>query len=389
MKKYCPLPFINIYSELDGFDPCCSWNRSITEDIIVDVNEAFHGIKIKQVRQDMIDGKQIPNCEYCYHDEEVGQKSFRQESIDTWGIVTVPSLQSLDVVFDNICNLKCRGCNSIASHQWYDEERQIYGKSFVEKKYIRNSTLHTVDATNLKHINIAGGEPFFSKDCEQFLKNLRDKDLIKNIDLTFATNCTIIPNSSFHQSLLECKDLMVVLSIDGFGSLNNYIRSPSNWNDCVKAMNYFNTLIDLRKNKNTIVAFRTTVYIYNVNKLKEIDLFFKQTFPRFSESKKQICVEPTMLSIKNMPQDLKDLVRPSVEEYSDVLNMLGQPSENLFEEFLFFHNKIDFLRKEKLGEANSLLSDYINNRKSKCNNYLDRRKVFSSIVSEITKLDNL
>jgi sulfatase maturation enzyme AslB (radical SAM superfamily) len=385
MKNYCPLPFINIYSELDGFNPCCTWRRFDAEDIILDVNEAFNGIKIKQIRQDMIDGKQISNCEDCYHDEKIGQKSFRQEAIDTWGVVTVPNLQYLDVVFDNICNLKCRGCNSTASHQWYDEEREIYGKPFVEKKYIRNSTLHTMDATHLKHIRISGGEPFFSKDCEQFLKNLRDKDLIKNIDLTFATNCTIIPNSSMHQSLLECNDLTVVLSIDGVGSLNDYIRSPSNWDNCVKTMSYFDTLIDLRKNKKTTIAFRTTVYIYNVNKLKEIDLFFKETFPRFSESKKHVSLEPTMLSIKNMPQDLKKLVRPSVEEYSEVLGMLDQPGDDLFEEFLFFHNKIDFLRKEKLGEANSLLSDYINNQQSKSNNYLDGGKVFSCIVSEITK----
>jgi sulfatase maturation enzyme AslB (radical SAM superfamily) len=385
MKHYCPLPFINIYAELDGFDPCCTWRRFDAEDIILDVNEAFNGIKIKQIRQDMIDGKQISNCEDCYHDEKIGQKSFRQEAIDTWGVVTVPNLQYLDVVFDNICNLKCRGCNSTASHQWYDEEREIYGKPFVEKKYIRNSTLHTMDATHLKHIRISGGEPFFSKDCEQFLKNLRDKDLIKNIDLTFATNCTIIPNSSMHQSLLECNDLTVVLSIDGVGSLNDYIRSPSKWNNCVKTMSYFDTLIDLRKNKKTTIAFRTTVYIYNVNKLKEIDLFFKETFPRFSESKKHVSLEPTMLSIKHMPQDLKKLVRPSVEEYSEVLGMLDQPGDDLFEEFLFFHNKIDFLRKEKLGEANSLLSDYINNQQSKSNNYLDGGKVFSCIVSEITK----
>jgi len=385
MKYYCPLPWVNSYAEVDSFEPCCNWKRLSKEDIILNINEAFHGIKIKQIRQDMLDGKQIPNCEYCYNDEKVGQKSFRQAAIDTWGVVTVANLQYLDVVFDNICNLKCRGCNSTASHQWYDEEFQIYGKPFVEKKYIRNSTLHTMNANHLKHIRISGGEPFFSKDCEQFLKNLRDKDFIKNIDLTFATNCTIIPNASVHESLLECKDLTIVLSIDGIGTLNEYIRSPSKWNDCVKTMNYFNTLIDLRKDKNTNITVRTTVYIYNVNKLKEIDLFFEQMFPRFNKSKKQISVEPTMLSIKNMPQDLKTLVRPSIEEYSEVLSMLDQPGENLFEEFLFFHNKIDFSRKEKLGEANSLLSEYINNRESKSNNYLDGRKVFSCIVSEITK----
>jgi pyruvate-formate lyase-activating enzyme len=385
MKHYCPLPWVNLYAEVDGFEPCCNWKRLPGDKIAQDAYQGFHGIKMQQVRQDMLDGKSIANCENCYKDESIGAKSFRQSAIEKYGIVDKPSIQCLDVVFDNVCNLKCRGCNSTASHQWYDEEFQIYGKPFVEKKYIRNSTLHTMDANHLKHIRISGGEPFFSKDCEQFLKNLRDKDFIKNIDLTFATNCTIIPNASVHESLLECKDLTIVLSIDGIGALNEYIRSPSNWDGCVNTMNYFNTLIDLRKDKNTNITIRTTVYIYNVNKLKEIDLFFEQMFPRFNKSQKQLSVEPTMLSIKNMPQDLKTLVRPSIEKYSEVLSMLDQPGENLFEEFLFFHNKIDFLRKEKLGEANSLLSDYINNQQSKSNNYLDGGKVFSCIVSEITK----
>ena len=97
MKYYCPLPWVNSYAEVDSFEPCCNWKRLSKEDIILNINEAFHGIKIKQIRQDMLDGKQIPNCEYCYHDEKVGLKSFRQAAIDTWGVVTVPNLQYLDV----------------------------------------------------------------------------------------------------------------------------------------------------------------------------------------------------------------------------------------------------------------------------------------------------
>ena len=76
------MPFINIYSELDGFNPCCTWRRFDAEDIILDVNEAFNGIKIKQIRQDMIDGKQISNCEDCYHDEKIGLTSIGLDGED-------------------------------------------------------------------------------------------------------------------------------------------------------------------------------------------------------------------------------------------------------------------------------------------------------------------
>jgi pyruvate-formate lyase-activating enzyme len=384
MKHYCPLPWVNLYAEIDGFEPCCNWKRLPGDEVAQDADQGFHGIKIQQVRQDMLAGKSIPNCEYCYNDESIGAKSFRQSAIERYGIVNEPNIQSLDIAFDNVCNLKCRGCNSSASHLWRNDEIELYGQPLVKDKYTKNLTFQTADISHLKSVTISGGEPFFSKDCEQFLIDLKNKNIIKNIDLTFATNCTIIPNSEVHRLLLECNNLNIVLSIDGIGELNEYFRSPSNWNNCVNVMKYFDQLIDLRKDKQTTISVRTTVYIYNVNKLKEIELFFQQNFPRFEQCKRNISVEPTMLSIKNMPNDLKDLIRPIVESYgpnyNEVLNMLNQPGENLFDEFLFFHNKLDSLRKEQLGDANQLLSDYIAQHESKYKGYLDGKKIFPCIT---------
>lgn len=388
MKHYCPLPWVNLYAEVDGFEPCCNWKRNNGDVIASTAHEGFHGIKIQQIRQDMLDGKAIANCEYCYNDEAIGAKSFRQSAIDRYGIVTEPKLECLDVVFDNVCNLKCRGCNSSASHLWRSDEIELYGAPLVPDKYTKNTSLDADDCTHLNSISISGGEPFVSKDCESFLQNLRDKNVIQNIKLTFATNCTVIPSDPVHRSLLECQDLHMILSIDGIGELNEYFRSPSVWSECVEVMKYFDSLIDLRADKKTLISVRTTVYIYNVNKLKEIEVFFQEHFPRFQITKRNISVEPTMLAIKNMPDDLKDQVRSIVEsygeEYSEVLSMLNQKGENLFDEFLFFHNKLDSLRKEQLGNANQLLSDYLAQHTSKYTGYLDGKKVFLCITSETT-----
>lgn len=384
MKHYCPLPWVNLYAEVDGFEPCCNWKRLPGDEIAQDADQGFRGIKIQQVRQDMLAGKSIPNCEYCYNDESIGAKSFRQSAIERYGIVDEPNIQCLDIVFDNVCNLKCRGCNSSASHLWRSDEIELYGEPLVKDKYTKNLSWNTTDLTHLKSISISGGEPFVSKDCETFLQTLTDQQLIQNIRLTFATNCTIIPTAAVHQSLIDCHDLHIILSIDGIGSLNEYFRSPSVWDECVEVMKYFDSLIDLRKHKPTLISVRSTVYIYNVNKLKDIETFFQQNFPRFETTKRNISVEPTVLAIKNMPKELKDLVRPVVEsygqDYSEVLSMLNQPGEDLFDQFLFFHNKLDSLRKEQLGGANQLLADYIAQYECKYNGYLDGKKIFPCIT---------
>jgi MoaA/NifB/PqqE/SkfB family radical SAM enzyme len=363
MKHYCPLPFINIYSELDGFDPCCNWNRIKDNNVEENFNQAFNGKKIIQIRNDLLNGKEIANCQYCYNDENSGQTSFREQAIQTWGVVTTAQLKRLDIVFDNICNLKCRGCNSSASHLWYEDEIKLYGTTFVKQKYTKSTSYQNIDARHLEQISISGGEPFYSNDCEKFLEHLRKNNYLKNIGLTFATNSTIVPNHSFQQSLLECKSLTIVLSIDGYKEMNEYFRSPSKWDQCVKAMDYFNSLIDQRKGKETNILFRSTVYIYNVNKLKEIDNFFEQHFPRFIISKRNLSIEPAFLSIKNMPENYKKIIRPIIEsygaEYSDVLSLLNEEGEDLFDSFVSFHTQLDQIRNESLGTINPILSNYI------------------------------
>ena len=54
------------------------------------------------------------------------------------GIVNEPNIQCLDIVFDNVCNLKCRGCNSSASHLWRSDEIELYGEPLVKDKYTKN-----------------------------------------------------------------------------------------------------------------------------------------------------------------------------------------------------------------------------------------------------------
>jgi MoaA/NifB/PqqE/SkfB family radical SAM enzyme len=368
MKHYCPEPFLNLYSELDGFDPCCAWDRLGDSEPANDYEQAFKGIKITQVRNDLLQGREVANCRVCYDNEKVGQFSFRQEAIEKWGIVTEPQLKKLEMVFDNICNLKCRGCNSTASHLWYEEEIKLYDKTFLKQKYFKNKSYNAIDTAHLEQIAISGGEPFLSKDCEKFLEKLISSNRLKNIGLTFATNCTVIPNNVFHQSLLDCENLKIVLSIDGYDKLNDYFRSPSKWHECVNAMKYFDNLIDLRKDKVTNISFRATVYIYNVNKLLEIEQFFKENFPRFNIEKRNLSESPPCMSIKNMPTALKDLVRPIVESYGesykDVLNFLNKEGEDLFDTFVSFHSQLDEIRNESLEDCNEMLDSYIKNYKN-------------------------
>jgi sulfatase maturation enzyme AslB (radical SAM superfamily) len=311
----------------------------------------------------MLAGKTISGCQQCYSAEKVGAKSRRQEAIEQFGIVDKIATKILDVDFDNICNLKCRGCCSASSHLWFNDEKELYGKTMIDKKYIELEL--DIDTSKLEQVRVSGGEPFLSKNFEKFSGNLL-KNNIENLQLVIDTNGTVMPPPNVYQCMIEAKKLNLNISIDGIGHLNEYFRSGAEFDLCLKTINEMRNLKKIRKDKPTHLNIQTTVSIYNINILEEIKNYFDKNFPEYTQSHR-LLYWPEQLCIKNLPTDYKDMVTPFVEklgkEYQDVLNALNLDGENYFEHFLNYHNALDQLRSESLKDSNVLLSDYISKYK--------------------------
>jgi sulfatase maturation enzyme AslB (radical SAM superfamily) len=311
-------------------------------------------VPLEQVREDMLAGKELAGCSQCYFAEQIGSSSKRLESIAKYGITTTVSTKILEVNFDNVCNLKCRGCTSFSSHLWRSDEEEIYGKAFTNSKYIESDV--DIDCSNLQQIDISGGEPFLSKNVERFLDKLVKDDIIKNIAIGVVTNGTTIPSDTVFNALSKSKQLFLTISIDGIGQINDYFRSGANFKTIEENFKRLNSLCT----NNCKITINTTVSIYNVTHLKEIEEYFTEHYPHF-EIRHRMLQWPEPLAIQNMPNDLKQIVRPIVEsfgiEYDDVLKALDIPSKDLYGHFLNFHNALDNIRKETL--PNKFLADYI------------------------------
>lgn len=337
---YCPLPWIGLNILPGEIRPCCHWDGA--------------PVPLEEIREDMLAGKKLAGCNQCYFAESIGSPSKRLESISKYGIVKGVSTQLLEVNFDNLCNLKCRGCTSFSSHLWYSDEKEIYGKGFAPSKYMESE--FNIDYTNLTQIDISGGEPFLSKNVERFLDNLVNDDIIKNIDLGVVTNGTILPSDTVVNALTKSKQLFLTISIDGIGAMNDYFRSGADFKVIEENFKHFNNLCaDNRK-----ITINITVSIYNVTHLKEIENYFVEHYPHFKVQHRML-QWPEPMAIQNMPDDLKQVVRPIVEsfgvEYNDVLKALDIPGKDLYGHFLNFHNALDKVRGETL--PNKFLADYI------------------------------
>ena len=370
-KTYCPAPWISLNILPGEARPCCQWdgkggcvdlNQYTTLDKS-DVEKMFI-----DTREDMLAGKEVIGCEQCYSAENSGVKSRRQELIEQYGIVSEVETKTLDISFDNICNLKCRGCCSTSSHLWQHDENKIYGRPVVsskDKKYLENNV--DINLDSLEYINVSGGEPFLSKKFKEFTDTLLEKNNLENLNLTITSNATVIPSDNIYKLMLAAKELSLSLSIDGLGDLNHYFRHGADFDKCLETLEFFKNLKTLRGNKHTYLQIHTTVSIYNVNLLADIENFFQQHYKEYNCTHR-VLYWPEQLCIQNIPNDLKEKIRPIVEsygeKYTDVLHELNAPGKDIFGHFVNFHSLLDNLRNESLESVNPLLSEYIKNYKN-------------------------
>lgn len=361
-ETYCPLPWIGLNVLPTSIAPCCQWSG--LGDSLDHVHQAGQSPIFVSTRKAMLEGKKVSGCQQCYNAERVGASSRRKEAIAQYGEVKEVSTRILDISFDNVCNLKCRGCCSTSSHLWNNDEIEIYGQNFLGKKYFDHNV--DIDTSNLEVINVSGGEPFLSKKFDNFCGLLLERGHIQNTSLLLSTNTTVIPSEKIYQCLLNAKELHINFSVDGIGYINEYFRSGANFEQVEKVLEYFRNIKSLRNNKITTTHIHTTVSVYNVNLLKDIEVYFDKNFPEYQQTHR-LLYWPEQLCIKNLPLDYKEKLIPIVEsfgdKYIDVLNELKTDGENYFSHFINFHKKLDQLRSESLKDSNPMLLDYINNYK--------------------------
>lgn len=361
-KTYCALPFREtMLIPNDVLLLCCRHDTNVI--IEESIDKTLKTGKIEKIRQQMLAGELVEGCNQCYREEEVGIESMREQSIKRYGVVTDVKLTALHVQFDNICNLKCRMCTSSSSHLLYNEEIEIYGKSINGKKLSFTDKYLDINITDLEEVRLHGGEPFLSKRAEQFFNKLIESGHIDKINVLTPTNGMVTPTGIFLEALTRCNKLSIGVSIDAYGGLNDYFRGKSEFNTVISNLDLLYSLIDLRPAGTTNIGVVTTVNVYNVNKLKELDLFLKSRYVNLS-LKKSFLNDPSHMRISCLPTEYKDQIRTSVLDYPEVLKMLDIDDTNYFEEFIFYHTQLDLIRQESLGNYNIELSNYISSYES-------------------------
>lgn len=355
-ESFCIMPFICMHNMSNGLMKMCC----ITENPIVDdfgknfyignqpVEEVWNSNFMKSARKKMLSGEKINPCKNCYNVEQSGATSLRQsyndqyfesfrnhveESIEKNGKITnFPAF--IELRTGNTCNSACRMCNTNDSSLIYKENTHIHNTlkdkiqdpEVVSRGYItlgdpeyvifgssndRMSTrVMNLDAhfnevieniKDIKFLTLSGGEPFLLEKTYSLLQEIVEKN--PNITLYVNTNGSILTDKLV-DLLKKIKEVRICVSIDGYESVQEYIRHPLKWKKINKNLNKLNTL----RNKNFFLNFNITVQSFNILNLEDIIMKLLVDYSG-AYVNLSILTSPDHFCIQNIPDEAKDLVK--------------------------------------------------------------------------------
>ena len=278
-KSFCIFPFIELLTNqrTDGQTTvCCRSTTPVAK--LSEITNFATDKNYKIIRDKMLNGTLLPDhCSKCYSLEARGILSARkQETVEWANRLNLTSLDDLNLIKhpayyeirpSNVCNLQCRMCEPTSSHLIGREYKKI--NLISELPPTERSNFDIINFTNLKKLYVAGGEPTAMPEFYDFLDRCIDEN--KTFEFLVNTNATKI-NSRFKKQLKKLPHMQFVISLEGVGDMNHYIRWPSHWDTVVENMKY---LVD----NNHKIIINTTISIYNVTRIYDLFKWLDDEFP--------------------------------------------------------------------------------------------------------------
>jgi sulfatase maturation enzyme AslB (radical SAM superfamily) len=251
-----------MYMSVEGnYAPCCVYRQPRDKNINykdMSWNDYYKSDDMNIIRKNMKNGWD-PGCIRCQQAEEQGLHSYRKFVDQHCKSKKKQSdLEFIDISLSNECNLRCRMCSPKHSAKWARTLNKEVAPLTDFKKF-----LEQIDTRHVKAVKYIGGEPFVTPE----IKVMFDwaQELPNNVKFYLNTNLTLFPKK--HLESLKKFELHLSYSIDGIGSVNNYIRQDSSWDTVLKNLVLWE---EFRKENNVTGYVHTSVQAYNFHNLKNI-----------------------------------------------------------------------------------------------------------------------
>ena len=292
-------------------------------------SEFWHGDIRKDALRRMVSEEKVKGCENCYKMESEKYSSPRlwYNTLDKIPVKKLPTV--IDIDFSNLCNLKCVMCNPRRSSEWAKEiGKANKGVSTVSKNVIDDLIKISDDVVDM---TIQGGEPSIMPEYVYYFEKLNQKNILKNVHLTVISNGTNV-NNKFYKLLDRFKSVKLEISIDAYGSANDYIRWPSKFHQIEKNLI---KLADVLPDNTEKVEIQNALNILSLFNYNDFLKWMKHMEKIYSSKRKKIALNqgevmyPRQFSPFIAPKSLKDKFIADVYEFKKTHNFEFTPNFNL------------------------------------------------------------
>ena len=237
---YCTAPWNGLTVRENGqVKTCCIGLKLLGNLNTQSIQEIENSKILQQIKQDMLSGSpNLENCKCCVQlDQHTGYAPTREHYNKNYPTISDSlKLQSLDIRWNNVCNLGCLYCNPTFSNTWSD--RLGIDITTPPVKPYQDDLLEWIleRADHIKELMLVGGEPMLMKQNYELLKVL-----------PLDCQISIITNLSYDLKNLPClPDLLkrpadkILWNISGENTHQQfeYVRQGADWNQFEKNIKF-------------------------------------------------------------------------------------------------------------------------------------------------------
>lgn len=392
----CMYPWVHTTVTMENsLRPCCGISLrgrgtvKLGENTNDTLEDAFKWMRVK-----MLAGEKIEECNECYLNEaaypdKMQPMSMRGQANTDYRLdlqnldENFIGLKGMEISLDNICNLQCKMCDSMFSSNLYRRDEHLINVEFVYNDKVTNlgSRKPTkipkqriefikslgVDWSELQHLKILGGEPFYSPNFEKLLDHLIEEAKPENLRLEIVSNCTNKVDERIIDKLNLFKEIILTCSLDGCNDYNSYQRwgSPG-WKETLEIYKWYHSKIHNMVKHHV----HSTYSLLNLNGLAGDIVWFAENYPECSVSR--LIVKDGDYCPHYAPAEYLDWLEEEwskVEMSDDAMLKLDSQRHKLFKKEEYNHKRwarfkekivaLDKYYNSKLEDYNPELAEFI------------------------------
>ena len=226
--------------------------------IPITLSDHWNSEHMKSVRQRMMAGETLPECEVC-NDKLLNTSVYRsyfnqmfgdryQEAMEKTHASGHTDMQpvSWDYRFSNLCNFKCRMCGDMLSSSWETEQRQHSMINWADSKnawmqpqvrqqisqfqdsQVEQEFADAVEQHRVEEVYWVGGEPLMYEQHWRYMRRIVELGDGGRLYARYNTNLSRVDYRGcnlYRDILTHVRDWQICASLDGTGATGEYIRT--------------------------------------------------------------------------------------------------------------------------------------------------------------------